>query len=472
MATRKMKAVKRVGNKDFLFTTAAFVLLFAAALSFAVYLRATAPPEDGSYLPGEQEITPEIELLQEYVRLETVAGREIEGARFLIDYLAQHGIDAELIVSGEGRGNVYARLRGKRPGEGLLLLHHIDVKPADPGKWTRPPFAAEVFQNRLYGRGVLDMKAIGITQLLAFVEAAQLGEPLERDLVFLAVADEEQGSMLGMRWLLENRKDIFEDVQYALNEGGVTEMMRDRIAYFAIETGGRQIREFRLSADEAESFEELEERWQDLKFAVEIETLLPEVEDYFRRIAPFRRHFGPLLEDIRATSEAGKLGQLHPSYLVLLQNNIALSPVSERDDGRFQRRAVLWYLPGIDPQPLTNRILADASELGVEAVIAPNSSPPIVGFSSTEDPFFDLFEQKVHEVYGDDVVVGPMVGNKGLTDCRFLRAEGIDCYGIWPFPVTVNDSTGIHGIDERLRLDWFISGIRLMKGVVREWVSD
>lgn len=471
MATRKMKAVKRVGNKDFLFTTAAFVVLFAAALSFAVYLRATAPPDDGSYLPGEQEITPEIELLQEYVRLETVAGREIEGARFLIDYLAQHGIEAELIISEEGRANVYARLRGRFPGEALLLLHHIDVKPADPEKWTRPPFAAEVFQNRLYGRGVLDMKAIGITQLLAFVDAAQLGEPLERDLVFLAVADEEQGGMLGMRWLIEHRRDIFEGVQYALNEGGITEMTRDRIVYYAVETGGRQIQEFRLTADEAGALEELEERWQDLKFAVEMETLLPEVEDYFRQIAPFRRHFGPLIADIRATHEAGKLAQVHPSYLVLLQNNIALSEVRQLPDGRFERRAVLWYLPGTDPAPLTERILADTRELGVEAVIAPNSSPPIVGFSSMENPFLQLFEQKVHEIYGDEVIVGPMVGTKGLTDCRYLRAEGIDCYGIWPFPVNVYDSTGIHGVDERLRLDWFISGIELMRRVVLEWVS-
>ncbi len=466
-----MKTTKRVGNKDFLYTTAAFVALFAVALGFAVYLTATAPPDDGSYLPGEQEITPEIELLQKYVRLETTPGREIEGARFLMDYLARNGIEAELIMSGEGRANVYARLRGRIPNEGLLLLHHIDVKPAGTEGWERPAFSGDVWQNRIYGRGVLDMKGIGITELLAFVKAAKLGEPLERDLVFLAVADEEQGSRLGVQWLVEHRADVFEGLQYALNEGGITEMIRDDIVYFAVETSGRQARVFNLVADDASSLEEIENRWKDLSIRPEMDVLLPEVNEYFRAIAPFRRHFGPLLEDIRSTSEAGRLDELHPSYLVLLQNNMAFSDISERADDRMERMAVLWYLPSTSPEGLTERLRADAQELGVTVTTGRSSSPPVVGFSSLDTPFFELFEREVHEMYGADVVVGPLIGTKAVTDCRFLRAKGIDCYGMWPFPVTVYDSAGIHGVNERLRLDWFLSGVTLMEEVVLRWVE-
>ena len=465
-----MKTVKRIGNKDFLFTTAAFVVLFGVALGFAVYLRVTAPPDDGSYLPGEQESTPEIELLQDYLRLETTPGREIEGARFLIDTLAKHGIAGELIISEGGRANVYARLEGRIPDEGLMLLHHIDVKPAGNEGWTRPPFAGEVFQNRLYGRGVLDMKGIGIAQLMAFIKAAQLGEPLERDLVYLAVSDEEQGSELGMKWLREHRKDVFEGVKYALNEGGLTEMIRDRIVYYAVETGGKQIRRFELTADDREALEVLDDRWSDLRVTARVDVLLPEVEDYFRRIAPFRKRFGPLLEDIRKTIDEGRLGELHSSYLILLQNNMAMSKIRTRADGRSERTAVLWYLPGVDPEPLTERLLRDAEDLDVKVTLAAVSSPPGVEFSSMANPFMEIFSRSVREAYGDDVVVGPMVASKGLTDCRFLRAEGIDCYGMWPFPVTVFDSVGIHGRDERLRLDWFLGGVRLMEDVVLEWL--
>lgn len=462
---------KRFGNKDFLVVTALAVVLFAAAFGTAVYLRVTAPADDGSYLPGEQEITPEIELLQQYVRLKTVPGREIEGARFLIDYLSDHGIDAELIISEEGRANVYARLNGRIPDQGLMLLHHIDVMPADPKDWTQPPFAAEVHLNRLYGRGVLDMKGIGIAELLAFVEAAERGEPLERDLVFLAVADEERGSRLGMRWLMEHRPDLFEGLQYAINEGGITEMLRDRIEYFAVEIAGKQVRGFRIVADDESAIDELRDRWEDLRVAPEMEVLLPEVERYFATIAPYRRHFGPLLEDIRETEREGRLPELHPTYLELLQNNVALSEPRPGPNGRVEANAVLWYLPGEDPEPLTRRIREDVQELGGEVSIDPGSSPGIVGFSSLDTPFFELFARKVRQTYGEEIEVGPTIATKGVTDCRFLRARAIDCYGIWPFPVNVYDSTGIHGVDERLRLDWFLQGVRLMREVVLEWVT-
>lgn len=465
-----MKKIKRVGNNDFLATCAVVVLSFAAALGFAVYLRATLPPDDGSYMPGEQEITPEIELLQEYLRIETTAGREIDGARFLVEYLADHGVEAELIVSGEGRANVYARLEGRRDGEGLLLLHHIDVKPASEEGWTRPPFAGEVWLNRLYGRGVLDMKGVGVAEMLAFVKAARSDQPLERDLVFLAVADEEQGSRYGMQWLVEHRPDVLEGIQYALNEGGVTEMLRDRIRYYAVETGGKQIQHFTIRASERTVLDELRSRWSDMKIRPEAELVLEEVDEYFRRIAPHREHFGPKLEDISRTVAAGELRMLHSTYLSLLQNNIAVSKVREVD-GLFEVTAVLWYLPKVDPEPLVARMREDVADVGATIRRNAVSSPGEVGISSVDNAFFEVLTTSVRGTFGEEVDVGPMIGSKGVTDCRFLRKEGIDCYGFWPFPVTVYDSRGIHGRDERLRLDWFIQGVQLVDRIVQDWVQ-
>ena len=150
---------------------------------------------------------------------------------------------------------------------------------------------------------------------------------------------------------------------------------------------------------------------------------------------------------------------------------MAFSDISEKADDRMERMAVLWYLPSTSPEGLTERLRADAQELGVTVTTGRSSSPPVVGFLSLDTPFFELFEREVHEMYGADVVVGPLIGTKAVTDCRFLRAKGIDCYGMWPFPVTVYDSAGIHGVNERLRLDWFLSGVTLMEEVVLRWVE-
>src|SRR5438132_729128 len=126
------------------------------------------------------------------VIINTVTGHELPGAQFLANLLVKNGVKAEVIESAPGRGNVYARLKGRRAGEGLLLLNHIDVMPAPPEHWKRPPFAAEIFLNQVWGRGSLDMKSIGLCELDAFLTVARTHRPLERDLIFLGVARSEE----------------------------------------------------------------------------------------------------------------------------------------------------------------------------------------------------------------------------------------------------------------------------------------
>jgi acetylornithine deacetylase/succinyl-diaminopimelate desuccinylase-like protein len=469
---QRMKKTKRFGNNDFLATTAVSVLLFMIALGVGVYLRATAPEDDGSYLPGEQEITREIELLQEYVRIRTTPGNETEGAIFLQRVLRSHGIDSELIEPEPGRGSLYARIEGKRDGEGLLLLNHIDVIPATDEGWTRPPFAGEIHLNRLWGRGTLDMKGIGIAQLVSFIRVAESGVQPERTLVFLAVADEERGGDLGMAWLLENRPDIFEGIDYAINEGGVTEMLRDRIVFFGVDIGGKEFHQFRLVAGERKALEQLTEQWRAYRPRPEIEILLPEVEAYFQAIAPTRVAFRSLLEDVRAAAEEGRLDQLHPSYQILLQNNVAMSGIRESGNGGYEMTVVLWYLPRTDHERLKERILLDANDAGVAVFPVRSSVDREVSFSSYDSPFFDVLAEEVKREYGEEIIVGPLVQSKGVTDCRFLRVRQVDCYGIWPFPVSVYDSYGIHRVNERIRLDWFMQGVVLTERLVGRWVSD
>jgi len=124
------------------------------------------------YVPKNSPITPEIVLLQKYIRIDTSnpPGREMAGARFLADLVEKHGLKAEIIESAPGRANVYARLKGKRRGDALLLLNHIDVVPADGKAWSHPPFAAAIALNQLWGRGALDMKSIALCELEGLFE--------------------------------------------------------------------------------------------------------------------------------------------------------------------------------------------------------------------------------------------------------------------------------------------------------------
>src|SRR2546423_6666956 len=195
------------------FAIAAAIAGIIVIAGLRIYNQRTKSEIDSQlYIPRKERITPEIRLLQEYVRIDTTnpPGRELAAARFLANLLQQAGVPAEVIESAPGRGNVYARLKGKRSGEGLLLLNHMDVMPADPREWRHPPFRADIDLNQLWGRGSLDMKSIGLCELDGFLTVARTHRMPERDLVFLGVADEERGGKFGTEWLLQHPPDILQ----------------------------------------------------------------------------------------------------------------------------------------------------------------------------------------------------------------------------------------------------------------------
>jgi acetylornithine deacetylase/succinyl-diaminopimelate desuccinylase-like protein len=217
------------------------LLLVGATIALLVISRRQENAvQEQMYIPKETPLTAEAELLRDYIRINTTnpPGNERAGDEWLAKILRANGVQPELIDSAPGRTNLYARIKGKRPGEGLLLLNHIDVITADPKQWKQPPFSANVFLNEIYGRGALDMKGTAICELRAFLDVATAGKQPERDIVFLAVADEEVGSgALGLGWLVEHRPDVIDGIRYSVNEGGITEMVQEKVTYFGIEIG-------------------------------------------------------------------------------------------------------------------------------------------------------------------------------------------------------------------------------------------
>ena len=162
-----------------------------------------------------------VEWLQDYIRVNTInpPGNEIAGAQFLAQIFDEEGIDYEIAESAPGRGNIWARLEGGNE-PALILLHHMDVVPADREYWLTDPLSGEILDGHVYGRGTLDTKTSGILHLAAFIAMHRQGTPLSRDLIFMATADEEAGGDFGVGWLVENRPELFENVGFVINEGG------------------------------------------------------------------------------------------------------------------------------------------------------------------------------------------------------------------------------------------------------------
>jgi len=165
--------------------------------------------------------------LREMVRFDTTnpPGNELALVRHLADILAREGIAAQVLESTPGRANLVARVpataaapAGGRPRP-LLLLSHLDVVPVEAEQWTHPPFAAELADGMIWGRGSIDSKLTAAAHLEVLLLCQRLGLPLERDVVMVAAADEELGGVHGVKWLVEHHRELLE-AEYVLNEAG------------------------------------------------------------------------------------------------------------------------------------------------------------------------------------------------------------------------------------------------------------
>jgi acetylornithine deacetylase/succinyl-diaminopimelate desuccinylase-like protein len=148
------------------------------------------------------------------------------GERAAAEYVARAlddvGIDAEFLEGGApGRANVVARIPGRDPRRGALLVHaHLDVVPAVAADWSVHPLSGEVAGGMLWGRGAADLKGPAAMMLTAVRRLARAGTAPARDVVLAFLADEETGGVHGARWLAEHRRDLFDGVTEAVGEVG------------------------------------------------------------------------------------------------------------------------------------------------------------------------------------------------------------------------------------------------------------
>ncbi|HSN87641.1 MAG TPA: M20/M25/M40 family metallo-hydrolase, partial [Thermoanaerobaculia bacterium] len=193
--------------------------------------------------PAPPRLSEAARWLQEYIRIDTSnpPGNEGKAAAYLAGILQKEGIPSRLIPNPKGRPSLYARLSSPRSGgKALVLLHHMDVVPAGPG-WKVPPFSGRVEDGMLWGRGAIDDKSLGVAQLAALLDLHRKKVPLERDLIYLAVPDEENGGLEGAAWLLEKHPELFRGVEAVMGEGGRSQIgAGGKILFWGIEVAQKR----------------------------------------------------------------------------------------------------------------------------------------------------------------------------------------------------------------------------------------
>lgn len=402
--------------------------------------------------------------LQDYIRINTInpPGNETAGAEFFADIFDAEGIEYEMAESAPGRGNIWARLEGgDEPG--ILLLHHIDVVPADERYWTTDPLSGELRDGYIYGRGALDTKTSGILHLAAFLALHRSQTPLERDVIFMATADEEAGGFFGAGWLVENRPELFEGVGFLLNEGGGGTDV-DGTVNFGLEVTQKVPYWLRLTASgepghgsrplvtyaSVELIEALE-RFRLHEFEARI---IPAVEVHLEGIAerhpePWRTRFANPAAAIEDPVVLRELQEYAPSLHALTRNTCSIT----RFEGSNKINVVspqvtaeidCRLLPDQDPEAW----LAEVREvLGpeIEVEVLMGFTPAV---SSTDTELFRVVRDVTLEEFPDAGFVPQVVG--GFTDSHFFRDLGITSYGYSATATPLEDAGGVHGNDERV----------------------
>lgn len=180
-------------------------------------------------------------------------GNERPAAEYIANVLSQHGIESVILESAPRRANLVARLKGDGTLPPILLMGHLDVVMAEPDKWSHPPFSGHKDESgMIYGRGATDMKQTVTASLAALLLVKQnfhdRGRLPKRDVIFLALADEETGGVYGAHWMAHNHADLFADAEFALNEGGGSSVDINGVRYITIQAGEKGTSRFWLRA--------------------------------------------------------------------------------------------------------------------------------------------------------------------------------------------------------------------------------
>ncbi|GAA4365567.1 M20/M25/M40 family metallo-hydrolase [Paeniglutamicibacter cryotolerans] len=158
---------------------------------------------------------------------------EREAAEYTAGLMAEAGLEPQLFESSPGRTSVVTRMKGTDSSLPALIVHgHLDVVPALKEDWSVDPFAAEVKDGMIWGRGAVDMKDMDAMVLAVMRQMQAEGTAPRRDIIIGMFADEEAGGTYGASWLVDNHPELFEGATEAISEvGGFSANIGGKRAY-------------------------------------------------------------------------------------------------------------------------------------------------------------------------------------------------------------------------------------------------
>jgi acetylornithine deacetylase/succinyl-diaminopimelate desuccinylase-like protein len=438
-----------------------------------------------------QELDEVSRLLQQYVAIDTSnpPGDTTKAADFLTGILAGEGIPVTRYESAPGKVIIYARLKATvspAAGKAILLLHHMDVVPADRSRWKTDPFTPTIVGDELWGRGAMDMKGQGVAQLVAFLMLKRQNVPRSRDVILMAEPDEEVGGALGARWMIANHYAEL-DPEYVIDEGGFgsRDLFAPNKMVYGISIAEKKIVWLKLRAEgvAGHGSQPTDTNPNDRL----VKALARLLGGAGTPAASTPRPAAPTLAD-RAVE-----GRREPSVLDMMQARVGAF-ASNKFTNAIQRSTIslTWFRSGVGDPPKIN-VIPSVAEAGLDCRVLPGttkdqwiaevarrlgdpgiaielineSDDPIV--TSPDAPLYRNIEAAITRRH-PEATVTPMLIPYG-TDSNAFRPRGVKSFGIFPALLPADVVASMHGDGEHVSLASVREGAQVFFEALRDTLA-
>jgi acetylornithine deacetylase/succinyl-diaminopimelate desuccinylase-like protein len=373
-------------------------------------------------------------------------GNETRVAEYVKKTLEADGIPVMLVAKDPARADIIARLKGTGAKKPLLIMGHSDVVRVDPAKWTFPPFSATRQGGYIYGRGTLDDKSDLAATMMTMLMLKRQKTPLDRDVIFVSEAGEEAATGPGIEYLVnEHWKDI--DAEFCLAEGGGVRLKNSQARYALVETTEKQPRAARLIAKGPAGHGSRPLRASAVvHLAKAVETIAAwdppmrfndTTRYYFEKMAGvsspeeaarfkglFDAQKAPAVREYLAEHDPINYSMLHTSISPdIIKGGYQVNVIPSDAEATLDIRA----LPDENIAAFYDAMRKVINDPSIELVPETTNQRPGAAPSKLDSDAYHAIEAAYKSIYG--VITIPLM-QTGATDMAFLRAKGVQCYGV------------------------------------------
>lgn len=434
----------------------------------------------GRKVSGEDEV---VDLCRDLIRIDTSnygdhsGPGERKAAEWVAEQLAEVGLEPQIFESHKGRASTVARIEGEDPSRPALLIHgHTDVVPANAADWTYDPFAGEIADGCVWGRGAVDMKDMDAMTLAVVRDRMRSGRKPPRDIVLAFLADEEAGGIYGARYLVDKHPGLFEGVTEAIGEvGGFSFTVNENLRLYLVETAQKGMHWMRLTVEGTaghgsmtnndnaitelcEAVGRLGRHTWPVRVTKTVRSFLDELSDAL----------GTPLDPDDMDATLAKLGGIAKMVGATLRNsaaptmlgagykvNVIPGQATAHVDGRF--------LPGYEDE-----FFAD-----LDRILGPRVKREDVHADKALETDFDgkLVDAMQTALKAHDPIARAVPYMlSGGTDAKSFDDLGIRCFGFAPLqlPPELDFAGMFHGVDERVPVEGLKFGVRVLDRFIDE----